>query len=620
MEGELFAPDAGGLLPGKEKKEEKRTDNKPRKPDKWLCDLLSVEHRKKHAEDDSKETRYLHEHRAFDRNFEGPHLERLLPMDRGVSRKFIEGFREFANKHGLLEMSVESARGRICQLIAADGRSLAEMVAWYAMPPDDRYNLLRLPPPPGSSREQRQRWKLQDGTAVRDDAARTEDPRVFELQDGKAVSLCQTEYHETMTHTFYLPQSPDVEYGPVWIDASHHGPTEVWRYPMDAKGEPVLGSNQVNPSLEFRSWSRLDQFKYLRDVLAERPQLVVPVVGPDRKYYDPFVTLPRHPAAFIPATEFRGYRYGYVYKRLNRKDFDAWREHLPEVWQQRLPADTFGYRPHYKSEDLCVYDVQLPRYPHSDGSVGLITGYTWWSADYLRLGLQQDLRYIPETASVFRHDDIAEIFNRYDKDGSFGLDANELQQVLREVGIKGLTWRNVGKTAPENGIDLATETELMVDADALSRLAKGLQGKHTLVLQSGGSAQRGELETGATQQFTKQVVEFTTINFSQEEWNAIGGLFEGLKLRAAHFIKVGENYYQPIGEFEQGMDVLCLLLRSSEFEFDSPRLRRVRHRLHEHQAALLKMVQQQRHWQRRVLDREALKHWQSPSDQTPPGG
>ena len=62
---------------------------------------------------------------------------------------------------------------------------------------------------------------------MRDDAARTEDPRVFELQDGKAVSLCQTEYHETMTHTFYLPQSPDVEYGPVWIDASHHGPTEV---------------------------------------------------------------------------------------------------------------------------------------------------------------------------------------------------------------------------------------------------------------------------------------------------------------------------------------------------------------------------------------------------------
>ena len=76
----------------------------------------------------------------------------------------------------------------------------------------------------------------------------------------------------------------------------------------------------------------------------------------------------------------------------------------------------------------------------------------------------------------------------------------------------------------------------------------------------------------------------------------------------------------PIGESEQGMDVLCLLLRSSEFEFDSPRLRRVRHRLHEHQRALLKMEQQQRHWQRRVLDREALKHWQSSSDQTPPGG
>ena len=122
----------------------RRRENGPRinlEPDKWLCDLLSVEHRKKLADDDSKERRYLHENRAFDRNFEGPHLERLLPMDRGVSRKFIEGFREFANKHGLLEMSVESARGRICQLIAADGRSLAEMVAWYAMPPDDRYNL-----------------------------------------------------------------------------------------------------------------------------------------------------------------------------------------------------------------------------------------------------------------------------------------------------------------------------------------------------------------------------------------------------------------------------------------------------------------------------------------------
>ena len=78
----------------------------------------------------------------------------------------------------------------------------------------------------------------------------------------------------------------------------------------------------------------------------------------------------------------------------------------------------------------------------------------------------------------------------------------------------------------------------------------------------------------------------------------------------------------PIGEIEQGMDVLCLLIRSSELEFDSPRLRRVRHRLHEHQRALLKMVQQQRHWQRRVLDREALKHWQSPSDpdQTRPEG
>ena len=69
-----------------------------------------------------------------------------------------------------------------------------------------------------------------------------------------------------------------------------------------------------------------------------------------------------------------------------------------------------------------------------------------------------------------------------------------------------------------------------------------------------------------------------------------------------------------------GMDVLCVLMRSSEFEFDSHRLRRCRRRLRDQHRELLKMVRQQRHWERRCLDREARNPWQTsfdPSPQTP---
>lgn len=70
----------------------------------------------------------------------------------------------------------------------------------------------------------------------------------------------------------------------------------------------------------------------------------------------------------------------------------------------------------------------------------------------------------------------------------------------------------------------------------------------------------------------------------------------------------------PMGELDQGMDLLCVLLRFSELEFDSHRLRRCRHRLHDQQRELITMVRQQRHWERRCLDREALTPWQSSSD------
>ena len=71
-----------------------------------------------------------------------------------------------------------------------------------------------------------------------------------------------------------------------------------------------------------------------------------------------------------------------------------------------------------------------------------------------------------------------------------------------------------------------------------------------------------------------------------------------------------------VGELDQGMDVLCVLLRSNDLEFDSPRLRQCRKRLRVHHHALLTMVRQQRYWQRRSLDREARTHWQTPFDST----
>jgi len=74
----------------------------------------------------------------------------------------------------------------------------------------------------------------------------------------------------------------------------------------------------------------------------------------------------------------------------------------------------------------------------------------------------------------------------------------------------------------------------------------------------------------------------------------------------------------PMGELEQGMDLLCVLLRFSELEFDSHRLRRCRRRLRDQQRELITMVRQQRHWERRCLDREALTPWQISSDPNRP--
>ena len=73
-----------------------------------------------------------------------------------------------------------------------------------------------------------------------------------------------------------------------------------------------------------------------------------------------------------------------------------------------------------------------------------------------------------------------------------------------------------------------------------------------------------------------------------------------------------------MGDLGPGMDVLCVLVRSSELEFDSFRLRRCRRRLRDQHQELLKMVRQQRHWERRCLDREARTPWQTPPDPKSP--
>jgi len=73
-----------------------------------------------------------------------------------------------------------------------------------------------------------------------------------------------------------------------------------------------------------------------------------------------------------------------------------------------------------------------------------------------------------------------------------------------------------------------------------------------------------------------------------------------------------------MGDLGPGMDVLCVLVRSSELEFDSHRLRRCRRRLRDQHQELLKMVRQQRHWERRCLDREARTPWQTPPDPKTP--
>ena len=60
---------------------------------------------------------------------------------------------------------------------------------------------------------------------------------------------------------------------------------------------------------------------------------------------------------------------------------------------------------------------------------------------------------------------------------------------------------------------------------------------------------------------------------------------------------------------EQSFDSHCLLLRSSELEFDHYALRRCRERIQKQRRYLSTLVVKERHWQRRLNTREVQTHW-----------
>ena len=66
------------------------------------------------------------------------------------------------------------------------------------------------------------------------------------------------------------------------------------------------------------------------------------------------------------------------------------------------------------------------------------------------------------------------------------------------------------------------------------------------------------------------------------------------------------------------IDLICVLLRPAELEFDLLPLRRSRSKLRQRKRSLLTMVRQQRHWQRRAQTHQVQQQWwQSPPNSSP---
>lgn len=65
----------------------------------------------------------------------------------------------------------------------------------------------------------------------------------------------------------------------------------------------------------------------------------------------------------------------------------------------------------------------------------------------------------------------------------------------------------------------------------------------------------------------------------------------------------------PIPSQEQPLEILSVLLRPADLEYDNGSLRHSRTRLRHHRSNLLTMVQQQRHWQSRLTSQEVQSQW-----------
>ncbi|CAK6687555.1 hypothetical protein [Synechococcus sp. CBW1107] len=75
----------------------------------------------------------------------------------------------------------------------------------------------------------------------------------------------------------------------------------------------------------------------------------------------------------------------------------------------------------------------------------------------------------------------------------------------------------------------------------------------------------------------------------------------------------------PFGSPEMPVQIeaLGVLLRTSDLEYEQPRLRTCRKRLEQRRASVRKMAQQYRHWQRRARALEAEQQWMQDSQSTP---
>ena len=65
----------------------------------------------------------------------------------------------------------------------------------------------------------------------------------------------------------------------------------------------------------------------------------------------------------------------------------------------------------------------------------------------------------------------------------------------------------------------------------------------------------------------------------------------------------------PIPSQDKSLDILSVLVRSADLEYDHGSLRHSRYRLRQHRSNLLTMVQKQRHWQSRLTSLEVQSQW-----------